>query len=133
MNPPRDYNSPVLAVFPGILASFPGTHPERDGNLLVFIPLKIPRAGLAPSHSAHRRPLPHAVPEAHPVLGLPDANHPRDRCLSARAVPVLRLSCPQPLCPYFHPIEVDLQFSYSIIPINKSKVPREEPRCSLKQ
>ena len=52
MNPPRDYNSPVLAVFPGILVSFPGTHPEMDGNLLVFIPLKIPRAGLAPSHSA---------------------------------------------------------------------------------
>lgn len=45
----------------------------------------------------------------------------------------LPLSRPQPLCPHFHPTEVDLQFSYSIIPINKSKVPREEPRCSLKQ
>lgn len=55
MNPPRDYNNPVLAVFPGILASFPGTHPKRVGNLGVFIPLKIPRARLAPSHSAHIR------------------------------------------------------------------------------
>lgn len=80
MNPPRDYNNPVLAVFPGILASFPGTHPARDGNLLVFIPLKIPCACLAPSHSAHRRPASCISPGSRLCPGSPPCRHPLKGC-----------------------------------------------------
>lgn len=73
-------------MFPGILASFPGTRPKRNGNLLVFIPLKIPCACLAPSHSAHRRPASSISPRSRLCPGSPPCpSSPKGCCVPAGA------------------------------------------------
>lgn len=127
MNPPRDYNNPVLAVFPGILASFPGTHPKRDGNLLVFIPLKIPCACLAPSHPAHRRPASSISPWSRLRPGSPPCRHPPKAAVSLLGLPT---APPKPLCWYSHPTGQKYFFPVFSFP---PKGPREGLRCLLRQ
>lgn len=129
MNPPRDYNNPDLAVFPGILASFPGTHPKRDGNLLVFIPLKVPRACLAPSHSAHRRPLPPFLPKQILPWCSPHPSPP-GRCLPPGAA-TCSLPSPHLSVHILIPLRQIYFFPTGFFPTHEPKIPREEPGCFL--
>lgn len=131
-NPPRDYNSPVLAVFPAILASFPGTHPKRAGNLGVFIPLKIPRACLAASHPTQTAGF-LCSPGTVRALALPHTQHPGSPSAPEPGPQKMLSSLLSALSPMVSSPYIRSSVSDSVFSTNKPEVQEEELDSSLTQ